>query len=756
MNHPELNGRQPWRRTHSIREQLEHDYWRQTPERAAWMADRQRESTRRSPRRQRRLPWQDRTLLCLAIFLMAALWLRVETAQADPAWGLELDLPGQTRALLALDTAMHVEVTGQAARVQVVQVFRNDGVDWAEGVYRFPLPRGAAVDQLHVEVGERVLTGEIREREEASRVYQQARDDGRAAGLVAQERANQFSTRLANIGPGEEIRVMIGFIAAVDYEGGVFSLRLPMTFTPRFGAEAQPADGRPAVGPRQVAAGLRTDHGLALSVDLLTDVDVAGIVSRYHDVRVAPVTGGYRVTLNGGPHRADRDFELNWRPALGATPRSSLSTWQDGEAVYAQLMVLPPLDETLAGQPREVIFIIDTSGSMRGASLGQAKAALRRGLEGLEPDDRFNLVRFANDSEALFAESAAPDAAHLARARRWIGALEADGGTVMAPALLRALRARTQPGLMRQVVFVTDGSVGNERELLRLIADELGASRLFTVSIGSAPNAWLMRKAAEIGRGRHTAIGSAQDVAERMNLLWESIRRPALSDICLDWGMPAEYYPEIVPDLYAGQPLWVTARLPSLPERVLLCGRLNGSDWSHEAAPAPETGAPALATLWAQRKIEALQDGLLFGADPDRTRAEATQVALDHGLLSPWTSLVAVDRTPARPQHASLGSEEIPSLLPAGSAAQAAAFPRTAAGWRLQLTLSLLVLAVSTALFLNPFFRPPTAWHERRPAPGRRTGRGGGHRRPAGAVDSGQGGPRPGAAGTGLAASAHR
>jgi len=666
----------------------------------------------------RGLRWQDRVLLTLACVLTALLLLRVETARAQDAgeWGLTLAPGGQARTALALETTLHAEVTGLLARVHVVQSFRNDSDEWVEGTYRFPLPDGAAVDRLYVKVGERVLEGVIEERDTARRVYQQARDEGRAASLVSQERTNQFRTQLANIGPGEEVHVMIAYLANVDYRDGAFRLRLPTTFTPRWGAEAQPATGAPAPRPSFTALGGAPDHRLSLEVDLAAGLPLASVESLHHDVDIESGEAGYRVTLLDPDARSDRDFELRWTPEFGDLPQPVLSTWSDGRDVYAQLMLVPPRDQALTPRPREVVFVIDTSGSMAGESLAQAQAALHQGLEALNVGDRFNLVQFNSVTEPLFAGAVAATPGNRARARSWINALQADGGTDMAPALREALRGGKEDAgrdvrTVRQVVFITDGSVGNERALLREIAERLGDSRLFTVAIGAAPNGWFMRKAAEIGRGHHTHIGRQEDVVDTMTALWDHIRVPAVSDVCVDWGPGAEAYPEVIPDLYAGQPLWAVARLPRQPEAVRLCGQLEGRPWGVEAWPETVSGRETLATLWARRKVEALQDSVMFGANPDHMRAEITAVALEHGLLTPYTSLVAVDRTPSRPASERLARSDVPSLLPAGSAA-GVPFPATATGWKAQFALSLLVLAISGALFLRPFasftaFRSP-------------------------------------------------
>ena len=694
----------------SIRDQLESDAWRKHPQFAQGLA------RKRQPHIQRRpLKWQDRALLILSALLLLLLIIRVETVRAqtidDEFWGLEIQAGETVQRTVAFDTDIEIEITGLVARIEVSQVFRNTGQSWAEAIYRYPLPIGAAVDRLRVETGGRVIEGEIREKEDARRVYQQARSSGRLASLVEQQRANQFETRLANIGPGEDVRVFISFMARVDYRDGSFGLRMPMTFTPRFEAAdtgtevAGMAPSYSATSP--LIAGMarsNNDHFLTIEVELLTGMRLASLESLYHDVDIHPSLDGYRLFLADPDTRTDRAFELSWTPELGDSPQSTIMSWDGGDAVYALLMLAPPLMEAIAPQAREVVFIVDTSGSMEGTSIDQARSALLAGLQFLGPDDRFNLIRFNSDTQLLFEESMPVYPAYLQQAEDFIDNLDANGGTVMAPALGRAMSLPLQDSLLRQIVFITDGSVGNEHELLLQVAEQLDDSRLFTVSIGSAPNTWFMRKAAEIGRGSYTHIGKLDEVAQRMTSLWSRIEHPALQNICVDWGMEAEFYPEIIPDLYAGEPLWLYARLPNEAREVMVCGDLEGRYWETSSRPLSGGGSDSLAALWARSKIEALEDSRLFGTDPDEVRRDVVGLALEFGLLTPYTSLVAVDKTPSRPQAAGLESNDIPSLLPAGSTL-ATGFSQTATGWPARLALALLTLLAATAMLL---YLPPS------------------------------------------------
>ncbi len=652
------------------------------------------------------LKWQDRALLALSGLLLLLLIFRIETATAQEGqWGLEFQSDGASQRSLAINTKMQTEITGLVARISVDQVFRNSGRGWSEAIYRFPLPDGAAVDRMTVQVGSRVLVGEIQVKEEARRQYQQAKSSGKVATLLEQQRANQFETRLANIGPDEEITVSISFLTRVDYRDGQFSLRIPMTFTPRWDQDTAPAIengiyNETSPVPAVMPASNPDDHYLSLNINLRTGLSLASLESRYHDVNIHPSLNGYNIYLADPDTRSDRVFELNWTADFSSIPESTLMTYDDGDAIYALLMLAPPLAEAISPQPREVVFVVDTSGSMEGISLTQAKAALRLGLGYLSENDRFNLIHFNSDSHPLFPQSMPVYTGYLLEAEAFIDNLQANGGTNMAPALDMALNLPPQAGLLRQVVFITDGSVGNEAELLLQIGEELRESRLFTVSIGSAPNAWFMRKAAEIGRGNHTRIGQIDEVEENMSRLWTRIQTPAIQNICVDWGMDAEYYPEIVPDLYAGEPLWLYARLPFPPVDVTLCGELEGRAWEQSSRILPGAGNENLATLWARSKIEALEDSRIFGENPGYIRETVTDLALDFGLLTPYTSMVAVDRTPSRPTDKNLNNKEIPNLLPAGSSVSSVGFSQTATGWVAQLFLSFITLLLATGMLL--------------------------------------------------------
>jgi Ca-activated chloride channel family protein len=448
------------------------------------------------------------------------LWLR---GAGDEAYG-----PAPT-----LHTQVDMSVTGMLARVRVRQRFHNPGARWAEGIYVFPLPEHAAVDRLRMRIGERVIEGRIQERRQARKAYEQARRSGRRASLVEQERPNIFTASLTNIAPGEDITVEIAYQQTVRYVDGAFRLRFPMVVAPRYIPVTDPVPDAGRITPPVAHPGEAPLNPVSLTVHLDAGMALASVTSPYHTIQDRRQADGvHEIRLAEGTVAAERDFELIWRPIVGAQPRAAWFVQQTQDGPYGLLMLVPPqgpAPEPVTG--RELVFVIDTSGSMHGESMEQAREALLLALGRLRGRERFNVIRFNDRTEGLFPRARAATPGHIAAARRYVRAMDAEGGTEMAPALRRALRRGEGQGGLRQVVFLTDGSVGNEQALFRLIREHLGASRLFTVGIGSAPNSYFMRKAARFGRGSFTYIGDTGEVQETMSALFERLERAALTHI---------------------------------------------------------------------------------------------------------------------------------------------------------------------------------------------------------------------------------
>ncbi len=616
-----------------------------------------------------------------------------------------------------LHTDVEMKISGMLARVRLRQQFRNPATQWVEGTYVFPLPEAAAVDRMRLRIGERLIEGEIQERGEAQKTYETARREGKRASLLSQERPNIFTTAVANIAPGETVQVEIEYQQTIAYSQGQFRLRFPLVVAPRYipgnplndaevtafqgngwarnsrevadAARITPPVVDPAEGPiNPVSMAIRLDPGMPLS----------RLESVYHPMRTeTDAQGIHHLTLQDGEVPADRDFELLWEPRAEEAPRAALFSerWQGEE--YALLMLMPPqIAAATQPIPREVVYVIDTSGSMQGDSIVQARAALMLALERLTPADRFNIIQFNHQTSALYTQAVAATADNLWRARQYVDRLGADGGTEMLPALQRALDGQAEQGVLRQIIFLTDGSVGNEQALFSLIHQQLGNSRLFTVGIGSAPNSFFMTRAAQFGRGTFTYIGKVNEVGEKMSNLFSKLERPRLTDIAIDWpdDPTVEMWPARIPDLYQGEPILVALKMTRSLPRISLTGRVAGTAWQQQVTLRGGALQSGVHQLWARRKIDSLLDRKAQGAAESEIRQAVLAVALPHQLVSRYTSLVAVDRTPSRPLEQGLENKAVPTNLPQGWSAEKVfgQLPQTATAAEFRLLLGMLLL----------------------------------------------------------------
>jgi len=594
-------------------------------------------------------------------------------------------------------TSTRMKVTGSTVRSVVTQRFTNPSDESLEGVFVFPLPEDGAVDHIRMRVGERAIEGRIEDRAQARENYERAKAQGQQGSLVEQERPDLFTARVANIAPWSTVEVSIEYQQTLALRDGAWRLRIPALFDHR--ADAPGSAG--ATSPRVPAM------SMAPAVSLVVDIDpgmpISRPVSGSHEVLViedraaaestateAESAPRYQVRLKPGSAAPERDFELEWQPLPGHAPVAMLPIEKHGDNWYAMLMLTPPAALASPGgrAPREIQFVVDASASMAGEPLEQAKAALRFGLERLAPGDRFNLLRFGDRGQALFDEPRPYDARTARQARAWIAELAAAGGARDPGAIERAFAAPLRDGFDHQVVLVGDGRVEHEDAMLQVIDAGAGARRLFSVGVGSASNAWFMDKAAEAGRGTFTRIARIGEVERRMAELFAKLGRPLVTgiQIAFDGAQPLDPLPEAW-ELHAGEPLIVRARFARRPAGATVSAWLGDTRWEGRVN-ARVTEGTGLHVQWARQRIETLQDRLRFAsvseADQALLRDEIRELGMTHHLVTPYTSLVAIDESPARQVVSqargsravagpSIGWEHIAALAPGQMARLAAA-----------------------------------------------------------------------------------
>lgn len=620
---------------------------------------------------------------------------------------------------LRVATSIRADVTGNVARVHITQKFTNPSSDWVEGLYVFPLPAGSTVDELLMHVGDRVLRGEIKEKQAARETYAHAKSAGQRASLTDQERPNMFTTQVANIAPQSSISIEIGYLETIPYRDSRYTLHLPLAITPRYNPQAGVDPASPVAA--QLTRTINMNAGTTLTPERVTstqqhvDIDVElhpgfalqSVQSLHHSVTVTQDGSGQHIKLSGSQVPADRDFELVWAPAQVPSLQASVFGERVGEDTYALALLSPPLSvvgEGKTGERRELIFIIDTSGSMYGPSIEQAQAALQLGVDRLTTNDRFNIIRFSDNASSLFGEPQAVSDNSRTLASRFIASLRASGGTEMKTALELAFATPPPADMLRQIVFITDGGVSNEAEIVALIRDHLGDARLFSVGIGAAPNAYFLQEMAAAGRGSYTFIAQREQVGERMQDLFRKLEQPALVDLALRWpgGIQPELATSLPRDVYAGDPIVILARLPSLPSGTLtLSGRRGGRPWEQQLPITLLDGQAGLSKLWARERIGELSRLKSVGGDTTALQSQILQLAIQYQVVSEYTSLVAVDDTPARPIDEALRLEQAPTSAPVGSYWQTGStgFAQTATAAPLLMLAGLMASALALTLY---------------------------------------------------------
>jgi Ca-activated chloride channel family protein len=608
---------------------------------------------------------------------------------------------GSNTPAVQLKTDLEITVTGIVARVSLYQEFENDSDSWVEANYVLPLPEQASVSYLEMLIGERKIVAEVQEKKLAQKIYQKAKESGQKAAIMEQHRPNLFQQKIANIGPKEKIALTVVYQMPVKYQHPNFSLSIPTTLTPRYQPSAAASEGQK---PTNVV-----DHPIPQWEYNQISQNQMSVRVNILNEQIAKISGSYDITqkANSSDHQIgtvaervpmDRDFALEWQLPEHSEPKAQLYIEEVGQSQYGLLLVTPP-SQDMKATAQEITFIIDTSGSMAGESIEQAKSAISFAIGLLDPEDQFNIIEFNSRPRALFSSARPATIANQDHAVQFIDKLVANGGTDMLPALDIAIKAPiTNDQAVQQIVFITDGSVSNEQQLLDLIYNKLGNTRLFTVAIGSAPNGFFMRKAAQFGRGSFETINAVDQVQERMEQLFSKLENTIVKSPRIIWPVGVDAWPKRIPDLYHAEPLVVAVKFT---ESVHLLGDANidvrgdysdGGIWSDTISmQVPKIyNDTGISKLWAQANISHWLDQKYTGLPEDAVRAEVLPIALEHQIISPYTSMIAVEQTISRPSQEGIDTAKVSHNAPQGSTMVNA--PRTATHASLQILLGLVFL----------------------------------------------------------------
>jgi len=566
-------------------------------------------------------------------------------------------LPGAECPLKHTD--VKVEITGFLARVHVTQEFENTAGDTIEAVYVFPLPAMAAVDDMAIHAGARTIAGVIKKREEARAIYDAARQQGKLAALLDQERPNIFTQSVANIKPGEKVKVEISYVERLGYEEGTYTFNFPMVVGPRYipgnpvgkqaGGWAEDTDRVPdasRITPNVAMPGTRAGHDINVEVKLDAGLPIDTLQSATHDVDIVRSgAAGATVRLRNKQTLPNKDFILKYDVA-GRVIGDAVLAHADSRGGFFTMILQPPARSGAAEiTPKELVFVLDTSGSMSGFPIEKAKEAMSYALDGLNPQDTFNLITFSGDTSILFPQPVPATRENLATAQAFLAGRHGGGGTEMMKAIRASLDPSDSQNHVRVVCFMTDGYVGNDSEIIAEVKRHPNA-RVFAFGIGSSVNHYLLDKMAEEGRGEVDYVGLNDDGSKAARRFHERVRNPLLTDISIDWSgvKVSELYPQRIPDLFSAKPVVISGRYAGAQHGVLhLHGKMAGRAFTRDIQvdlPASETRHDVLATLWARNKV----DHIMHDNSSGTSAQEAiTRLGLEFKLMTPFTSFVAVE-----------------------------------------------------------------------------------------------------------------
>jgi Ca-activated chloride channel homolog len=652
-----------------------------------------------------------RSLGLIALFTALPL-----AASADPGAGL---FAPDGRALPVLESDAELVVTGDIVSARVVQTFRNDGESALSARYVFPLPHDAAVHAMVLDVAGVKIQGQIQRVEEAQRTFAKAKSEGKTAALLEEHRANIFSQEVANIPPGEAVRVEIEYAAAVPREDGVYRLHFPTVVGARYSngknGVAVPALSTPLPkgmthqeDPRARGV-VNTAPRVSIKARLFTGAAIRSLRSPSHQVEVRDLGADRReVDLAAGRAVDDRDFVLEYRLASERVA-AGMVIHEDDRGAFASVLVEPPMSVAdREARARELVFVIDASCSMSGRPLAASKELIDRLLTTARPNDTYRVVVFGSTAAELSKAPLHPTVENLAKTRADLKRLDTMGGTEIELGIKAALSPEIEPDRMRIVLFLTDAYIGDEASVIATIEQHKKAARIFAFGIGDSVNRYLIEEMAIAGRGVARIVGLGEDPEPVVEDLAKRLATPFLSDAWIDWGDLAvtDASPSGTFDLFAGAPVRVLARMPKGVKAEKLRATIVGSVAGKEVrVPIDvrrlEAGekSGAIPVLWARAQVADRMRGLSkiatrrdpSGSEEKHLVGEITQLGLDYHLTTRWTAFVAVsERTVATPDD---GTTEVALGQPNGvSAGEAGSSTPEPAAWAAMILLGLGVV----------------------------------------------------------------
>jgi Ca-activated chloride channel family protein len=656
--------------------------------------------------------------LVLAVVLFAVLAVatvdvtRAQGGPDDDAMGgqIRAELDGRSIQFPVLKTEVDADVSGDLANITVVQTFLNPASQPLNATYLFPLNKEAAVHGMTMRVGDEIVTAQIKKRDEARQTFETAKQQGKGAALLQQHRPNMFTQDVANLMPGQPVVITLRYVQPVARLDGAYELVVPLVVGPRYipggtpvsrSAVVRPVrqqDDREAGGPagglpdaEALVAGRGQGNGgwklgpvprypevlgltvpdqveagrVTIKVRLASGMALSNVASPTHRIAIEGGETEKRIALAAGATIDNRDFVLSYRIA-GEQVEAGTLVHRDKTGGTLAMLIEPPL--VVAPElvtPREIVFVLDTSGSMRGVPMAASRAFMRQALRKLGPNDYFRIIRFSNDATEFSHAPVRATEQNIQMGLSYVAALRAGGGTEVMAGLAKAFAMAQAPETRRLVVFLSDGYVGNEADILSMVARHIGRARTYALGVGTSVNRYLLAEMAHHGRGTARFIDPTEKPEEAAARFADKLASTVMTDIEIDWGSlkVRDVVPAALPDLFAGDAIRVHARFEGRGEHTIrIKGRIAG-----RAAELPVRlsipdkvdgdAGKAIPLSWARATIKDLMREIMI---PERMRvsglgtaaieARVTELGLQHALVTQWTSFVAVTQRILNPE----------------------------------------------------------------------------------------------------------
>ncbi len=570
-------------------------------------------------------------------------------------------------------TSVTTNINGVIAETYVTQTYENKGEKPIDASYLFPASTRVSVHGMKMVIGDEIITARIREREEAKQEFEEAKEEGKSASLLEQQRPNVFTMDVANVMPGDVVNIELHYTEMIESTEGTYQFAFPTVVGPRYAGQtdAEERERDSWVQSPYLGEGEKGGGEYDITVNLSTGVAIGDLSCKSHKVNIRKSEPSVaQVTLaDPGDFAGDRDFILDYK-LTGSDISSGLMLNQGEDENFFLLTVQPP--ERFKPEeipPREYIFVLDVSGSMYGYPLDTAKELIRNLASGLRGSDRFNLLLFSGASSLMSQESVPATSENIRRAIDFIDQENGGGGTELAPALNEAIGLARAEQMTRNIVIATDGYISGEKEIFDLIDGNLNTTSFFAFGIGDSVNRYLIEGIAKAGQGEAFLVTDSEDAAETAGRFKTYIEAPLLTDIQISYDGFDVYdtEPSSVPALFAQRPVTIFGKWKGEPAGTIrITGKTGGKDYEQEIDVSQVKSLAvndAIRYLWARKRVEQLTDYGSGSPNQEDVKEEVTWLGLNYSMMTPYTSFVAVSEKVRNPDGNSTEVEQ-PQVLP--------------------------------------------------------------------------------------------